>query len=217
MKTAIISTCWLDNEEYLKKTAQFIEYYCQPEVLNALGITTNDIWFVDNASSQEAHDNLRSLIPHLYDKVNFKRYTKHYTRTGHLEYPYCWRALYFARDLFQEHDYDKVISTNNDSYIISEKFATFIKDFQSGYYTPWCKKHSFPECEIQIITKDCDAYWELTSKPYLSYNGVHMEWAIPAEYNQAFNGDRHYEYGITSQQPGWDFSTQVRFEIKWNV
>jgi hypothetical protein len=219
MKTAIISTCWLDNDDYLQKTAKFIKYYCQPEVLSALGIKESDIWFVDNASSEAAHEKLRALIPDLYDKVSFKRYTKHYTRTAHLEYPYCWRALYFARELFQEYDYDKVVSTNNDSYIISAKFCQFVKDFQSGYFTPWCNKHSFPECEIQIITKDNEEYWQMTGKPYIEYNGLHMEWTIPTKAEKIFVGDRHCEYGITVQQPGWDFSCQVQLpmNITFNI
>ena len=219
MKTAIISTCWLDKEDYLFKTAKFIKYYCQPQVMADLGISEKDIWFVDNASSPESHDRLRALIPDLYDKVSFKKYTKYYSRTAHLEYPYCWRALYFARDLFQEYDYDKVVSTNNDSFIISSKFANFIKEYKSGYWVPWCNKFHFPECEIQIITKDNKSYWNMTATPYLEQNGKYMEVTIPAVVGMKFIGDRHSQDGIKEQQPGWDYSTQVPMdmEIKYDT
>ena len=210
MKTAIISTCWLDNPDYLHKTVKFIKYYTQPEIMDDLGITPGDIWFVDNASSDASHDALRAIIPDLYPLINFKRYTKHYTRTAHLEYPYCWRGLYFGRELFQEYDYDKVIFTNNDSYIISSRFAKSINAFQSGYWMGWCKRHNFPECEIQVFTKDCDNYWRLTARPYLDYNGSYMEHNIPATViDTSAVGDRHAEYGITVQVPGWDYSVQV--------
>jgi hypothetical protein len=216
MKIAIISTCWLDNDDYLQKTVKFIKYYTQPAIMTDLGITPKDIWFVDNASSQEAHDKLRAAIPDLYDAISFKRYTKHYTRKSHLEYPYCWRALYFARELFDEHGYDKVISTNNDSYIISPKFAKSIKYFETGYLVPHCTKHNFPECEIQIITKDCKEYWEMTGKSYLEYNGRHMEWCIrPTVIDRSLVGDRHSEYpGVTEVPKGCDYSVQVPLNME---
>lgn len=213
MKTAIIVTQWLGTEEYYKKSIKFYEYYGQKEVMDALGLLPGDIWVVDNASESLELDALKSSLKARYEEsLRYKVYEKHYSRTAHLEYPYCWRALYFARELFQEYDYEKVIYMNNDSYIISEKMMEAVKNIETGYYTPYCKKHNFPECEIQIICKDSVQYWELTGRPYLRYNGQQMEDVIPSLIMHDQVGDRHSEDGLIVQDPSWDFSTQVRLE-----
>jgi len=215
MKTATILPVWLDREDYYNKTIKFLNYYHQPKIIEALGILPEDIWLIDNASNTNKVYQIATMFP----KVKFKCYNKHYARTAHLEYPFCWRCLYFARELFQEHDYTKIIHLNNDVFIISEKLANHIRDFKSGWWTPWCKKHSFPECDLQVITADCKDYWQVTAPPYLSYNGKHMEYEIKATADKSFEGDRYAEYGINTQCDLWDFACQVRLdmEIKYNV
>lgn|GEM_PF-2711478 len=214
MKTAIVSTCWLGNDDYIKKTAKFLKYYSQ-SVHKALG--SPDLWLVDNASPPEGHRALDGLWG--TSKVKWKRYDKHYTRSAHLEYPYLWRALYFCRDLFQEHDYEKVIFADNDAYIISNNMADVIKQTKNtAWWSPFCTKHGFAETGIQIIGSNNTEYWDLTRKPYVSYNGLTMETTLPVTKNKTLVGDRFSEYGIDKQVPGWDFSTQTTLEmdIKYN-
>lgn len=214
MKTALICPVWLDNEDYYNKTVKFLDYYTQPKVMDVLGISLNDIWLIDNASGIDTYGELLCRYG-----INGKRYEKHYQRTAHLEYPYCWRCLYFARELFQEHDYDKVIHLNNDTYIISKKMMKDITGLTNkDWVSPWCDKHGFIECDLQIIGKYNELYWKMTGKPYLSYNGAHMEKIIKAETNGEWVGDRHSENELLAQQPEWDFSCQVRLttEIKFN-
>lgn len=210
MKLGMELPVWLGNDEYYLKTQKFLDYYTQGNVMNALGLKdTKDIWLVENASSP----GLSTTIKNIYG-VSIKRYDKHLTRTAHLEYPYCWRGLYFCRDLFQEHDYDKMIHLNNDVYILSPKLATHVKDFKSGWWSPWCTKHAFKECDLQVITKDSKEFWEVTAPPYITYNGRAMEHVIKSPVDKTWNGDRHSEYGITVQDPAWDYSCQVRFDMK---
>ncbi len=111
-----------------------------------------------------------------------------------------------------------MIHLNNDVYIISEKYANHIRDFKSGWISPYCPKHKWTECDLQIITKDCNDYWDLTGKPYITHNGKLMEKLIKANCEKQWVGDRHSEYPILEQQPGWDFSCQVRLDtkIEWN-
>ena len=225
MKTAIICTMWLDGE-YIPKTHKFIKYYMSEDVQRELG--NPDIWMIDNASDSYALDNLHYKFPigdeecsamqSGFWKTFIKKYYKHYTRTAHLEYPYCWRALYFARDLFQEYDYDKVIFMNNDSFIVSKKMMNFVRDLDgSVYWTPWCPIHNFPECEIQVITKSHRGFWNMTATPYIEHNGEHMETIIPAIYDNQFNGDRWAEYGMDQIPEDADYSTQTRIymEVKY--
>lgn len=212
MKTAIICTMWL-NGDYIPKTHKFLDYYLDENVQKELG--NPDIWMVDNASNT---NEIRHLaFKYLkQDKLFVQSYEKHYDRTAHLEYPYCWRALYFARDLFQENDYDKVIFMNNDSFIISKEMMNFVRDFKSGYWVPWCNKHRFPECEIQVITKDHEGYWQMTATPYLKQNGKQMENVIPAVSETIFKGDRWAEYdGLSGIPEEADYSTQT--PLGWKV
>jgi hypothetical protein len=200
----------------IRKTEKFLDYYTDPKVMEALGIKdTRDIWLVENGSSPYLSDGIMRKYG-----VGIKRYPKHLTRTAHLEYPYCWRGLYYCRDLFQEYDYNKVIHLNNDVFIISEKLANYIRDYkeEDGWWCPWCPKHGFKECDLQVIISTCPYYWRVTSPPYLQYNGRAMENVIEASHEKDWIGDRHSEYGILEQQPGWDFSCQVKLDtkIEWN-
>lgn len=210
MKTALICSTWLDTTDYLAKTLKFLDYYTNQKMLEALNITTKDIWLVDNASDEKLLDWVKTKY-----NVSVYRYEKHLPRTAHLEYPYCWRQLYFGRHLFQEYDYEKVVHLNNDVFIVSNLAVQKIKQTKNGeYWCPWCPKHNFPECDLQIYTKDSDAYWNMTAVPYMTYNGQHMELIIPAMVDKELVSDRHSEYGITQQEPNWDISCQVKYEMK---
>lgn len=207
MKTAMILPVWLGTEAYIKKTEKFLDYYTQPQVLKDLGITVADIWLIDNASPQAEVDKIKAKY-----NVSIKQYHKHYARTAHLEYLFCWRCLYFARDLFQEYDYDKVIHLNNDVFILSKRLASFIEKFKSGWWSPWCPKHKFKECDLQVITKDCQDYWDFTGDPYIRHNGSHMEHLIRAPIDKSWIGDRYAEYTVINIPDNADFSTQTKLE-----
>jgi hypothetical protein len=208
LSTALILPVWLDNKDYYVKTVKFLEYYTQDTVLKALGITRNDIWLIDNASGSWSVNDIANKF-----SVNVKSYPKFLDRTAHLEYPYCWRCLYFARELFQEYDYTKVIHLNNDTYIVSPKLAEYIKNFKSGWWCPYCPRYNFPECDLQVVTADCDDYWQVTSVPYLKHNGKAMEHVIKAKAEKSWIGDRHGEY-LAELPEGIDFSCQVRYPMK---
>lgn len=227
MKTALVFPNWAGTEDYRKKTAKFLEYYSQPEVMEALGLeSTKDIWIVDNASGDHIYE-IRSLLfkeggmlmhP---DDFSWKLYQKHYDRPKHMDYKYCWRALYFGRELFQEYDYDKVIHLNNDSFVLSKKIANHIVSIKDGEgWMPWCPKHSFPECDINVYTKNFEGYWNLTAKPYGSWVPQAMEnvlrshsWKVEKEWI----GDRYSEYPIEIPKDA-DFATQVNLsqKVKFN-
>lgn len=209
MKVGLELPVWLDNGDYFDKTDKFLEYYTQPKVMLALGLQSNkDIWLVDNASDPVTSEYFVKTFG-----VSIKRYDKHYTRTAHLEYPYCWRGLYFCRDLFQEYDYDKIIHCNNDTYILTEKLANYIRDLPTNtWWYPNCKRHNFAECDLQVVGKDNMAYWEMTGKPYLNYNGQAMEHIIQGVRDMNWIGDRHGEF-LGEIPKDADFSCQVRLTM----
>lgn len=225
-KTAIVFPNSAKTEDYRKKTAKFLEYYSQPEVLEALGLeSTKDIWIIDNASKfQEDYllgEEIRKNQPYTYWNYSWKRYHKYYDRPSHLSYSYCWRALYFGRELFQEYDYDKILHLNNDSFLLSKNIMKHIKNIPNGKaWMPYCPKHNFPECDINVYTKDFEGYWELTAKPYAFWTGQAMENVLKKykwDVEKNWIGDRWAEYP-KDIPPNADFATQVRInqEIRFN-
>lgn len=220
-KIALVFPSWAGTEAYRQKTAKFLEYYSQPEVMEALGLqSTKDIWIVDNASTPTQDYFLSKLIEKNKRSdwdYRWKRYPKHYGRPSHLDYLYCWRALYFGRDLFQEHDYDKVIHMNNDSFILSKKYAEHIRDLKSGWIMPYCPQFNFPECDINIYTKDSEEYWNLTGKPYKHWNNRAMENVLRSAgtiVEKQWIGDRYWQKDpkVVDIPKNADFATQVVFE-----
>jgi hypothetical protein len=200
---------WLDDNDYFDKTDKFLEYYTQPKVMQALGLKdTKDIWLVDNASNEITSQYFVDTFG-----VSVQRYKKHYTRTAHLEYPYCWRGLYFCRDLFQEYDYDKIIHCNNDTYILSEKLANYVRDIpDTSWLYPYCPKHKFVECDIQVIGKKNKEFWQVTSVPYMQHNGQAMEHIIKGACERNWIGDRYGEF-LTEIPKDADFSCQTRLHM----
>ena len=211
MKTAIVTTCHLDNEDYYLKTKKFIDYYetfCKD-------LRSDTIFLIDNASSKENRD---KMIENYYfiQIVEFKDFLG---RESHLSYPYLWRAVYHLKELLN--DYDKIIYMDNDFYITSSKLANFINNLETGWTTLWCPKHQFPETGIHILMKDCKEYQDFVkSGDFMEHNGRTMETALPVtKVEKSFKGDRWSEYQSATEIPnGSDFSAQtpLNWEVKYN-
>lgn len=208
-KVALVTTCWLGNQEYIDKTLKWLNYYSG--IQNHLKY--DDIILIDNASPSAKI----KLIEDQFPNVNFIHFDNHLTRTSHLEYPYLWRAVHTFQELLAT--YEKIIYMDNDFYVLSKSMTEYINDIGPIWWSPWCSKHQFPETGLQVLTKGVQDYWDFVSKPYMSYNGLCMETTLPVITNEICKGDRHSEYGITEQQPGWDFTAQapLNMEIKFNV
>lgn len=208
MKTILCTTCWLDNDEFNKRTEKWLRYY----IYNS-GLIYDNIMLLDNASSFE---NIQKHSRQWTGNVIIQRFTKHMSRTSHLEYPYLWRAVYFYQELFKE--YDKVIYMDNDAYLLSDNAMNYVNNFKNGWASFNCPKHSFPETGIQIITKDCKEYKDfvgnMSEEEFIKkYNGSVMEGTLPlTEVNRKLIGDRYSEYGIIKQDKIWDFSCQTLLE-----
>lgn len=203
MKTILVTTCWLDTPDFLNRTNKWLDYYQW---------FPYDIALLDNASSFENIGNLNREAVDI-----FQRFHVHMPRKGIWDYPYLWRAVHFFPELFKE--YDKVIYTDNDFFLISENAIKYVDEFNKGWASFWCKKHNFPETGIQIVTKDCEEYKQFTKGTLEEFiaknNGKEMERLLPlTNINRDLNGDRHSEYGITEQQPGWDFTAQCLTDMK---
>ncbi len=209
MKTVLVVPCWLQDANYLAKTIKWLDYYER----QCVDLKFNDIVLLENASSFSRMKHIKTASP----RTLIQRFTEHMPRTGHLEYPYLWRADYFFKELFKE--YDKIVYMDNDMYLISKKAVTLVNYFDSGWMSFYCPRHNFPETGIQVVTRDSKAYkdfvGDLTQEEFIKkYNGQTMETTLPlTNIIKDLNGDRHSETGTILQQRGWDFSMQVPLEM----
>lgn len=207
VRTVLVTTCWLDDNEYYQKTDKWLKHY---HYLNGV-LQYNNIILLDNASSFEQLNKLT------YGKIIPQRFTEYLPRTSHLEYPYLWRAVHFFQNIFKE--YDKIIYMDNDFYLISDNAINYVNNFKTGWGSFYCNKHNFPETGIQILTKDCVEYKDfvnLKQEDFIKkYNGSTMETTLPlTSINKILTGDRYSELKKTKQEPGWDFSAQTPLEME---
>ncbi len=128
-----------------------------------------------------------------------------------LDYPYCWRGLDFVDALLSH--YDKVVFIDSDCFVLSPRFAKYIKSVSKGWETVWCPKHSFPDASFQIITQ-CENFELFTTMPWSKNNGRLMEWALPfTNVRMDFVADR---FGESREDPTdeMDFYGQCPVDIE---
>jgi hypothetical protein len=202
VKTVLVTTSWLGTAEYVSKLHNWLEYYTLGMI--SLDLKYDTVVVLDNASPFEKLKEFGKGYSR-YPGVVFQRFPQHFGRPSHYDYPYLWRAVDFYAELFKE--YDKIVYMDNDFYVLSPKMVDWINNIQSGWTSPWCIRHDFPETGLQIITKTCAKYNNL--HPFSVNNGQCMEHVLPVQVDKTLTGDRHSEYGLTEQQPEWDFSAQV--------
>lgn len=204
MKTGLITTANLNDPINDEKTRKWLKYYTQ--LKKELGVT--GIHVLNNGPTTRYDFDVLNRAGRT--RLKFHAFPQHLPRTGHLDYPYLWRAVDHFKECFKI--YDKIIYMDNDFYILSERFAKHIKDFRDGWMSPWCARHNFPETGLQVLTKTSQCY--PISYPYSRFNGQCMELTLPVSTEKGWIGDRHSEYGVTFQDRTWDFSAQVPLEME---
>lgn len=212
MKTALVTTIWLDNEEYQKKIIKFLGYY----LTECLDLKFDHLYIIDNGSDPREINKVDALVTG--EPVSFIRYMEHYDRPSHLDYKYLWRAVYTFKDIFKE-GYDKIIYMDSDFYALSSKMVNHINDIDSGWHTFWCKKHGFPETGCYVLTRDCENYKNFVNMSYVDFiqsnNNNVMEQRLPVtSIEKSFIGDRWSEYGKSEIPEKSDFSAQTVIEMK---
>lgn len=203
MKTILATTCWLDDEHYFKRTQKWLDYY---ENMNDL--IFDHIILVDNASSPENIARLKG------SKFVVSRQEPHLTRASHLSYPFVWRAVF----LMDKMEADKIIYMNTDVFLLSDKMTTWVNQLKEGWTVPWCKKHNFPEADLQILVKPNSDYSNfIKGRNYMSYNGQQMESILPVTVDRSLKGDRYSEYKGGVVPDDADFITQcvLDMEVKY--
>lgn len=192
MKTILYSGCYLDgkdglNNSRLQRNIRYVDYYYS--IKNIIGF--DDIFMLDNGSSYLKMTDFLGSINMEYFKI------KSVENIGEGEanqYPYCWRALYYIKNLIEE-GYEKIVVIDSDGFVVSKKLADYINNLSSGWNSFWCKRWDFPEASIHVLCKDAfNMFFNFIKIPYQNRVGSIMEITLPFTHiEEQFNCDRFGE------------------------
>ena len=206
MKTALVTTSYLIPDDRFNKIIKYIDYY-----KNA---TSWDIIVLDNASPKEQYD---KFCLETNNKCKIIRYDEHHGRPSHMDYKYLWRAVHSLQGFLKE--YDKIVYTDNDFFILDHKMIDYINDLKDGWTTFWCEKYKFPETGCHVVVKNCPEYDNFVNcnlqEFYDRYNNKNvMERLLPiTKVETQFIGERYGEIS-SPQQDFMQYYAQCPSEIK---
>lgn len=237
MRTCLFSTIYLNGLDptgsaRYDRTVKWLKYHLQPAVMEALGYSR--ILLTDNSSDIELTQRLVNDVPMSYvqgydnlAEVDYEitDYTIACLRLPYLgkedngckhDYPYVWRGFHSMNELTLR--YDKIYRIDNDCYVLTEKFANYLRAAQSGWLCANQAKHTdgYPEDAVSVIHKD--AYHLLRTmcdKTPLQMNRRWLERTVPwTEVLMQFNGDR---YGVgkkrIQQDDSMDYYSQCPVDV----
>lgn len=185
MKTVLVTTAYINEENRYKNLINFIKYYQGYEICSHLEYT--DLIVLDNCSD---FSKISSLMENFIYLPVVQRFTENFKRNGVYDYKYWWRAIYFFEEILKE--YDKIVYLDNDFYLLTPKICEYITNLNSGWTSLYSAKYGFPESACQILLKDCEAYHNFVADgDFKKHVGKAAELIIPFTHvEKGFNGDR---------------------------
>lgn len=233
MKTCLFSACYLDGKDdrgssRFFRTQKYLEYYWP--LRDELGF--QNIVLYDNASALPALIHLIESSPPLTvlnsppcerlpisvfsDEYHLAKYSTFHDGDPRrqYDYPYCWRALWFVRELLSTYGFDKVICIDTDGFVLSPRLAHAIRDnHENAWSSLWCPKYDFPETAVQIIGPKHEMFMDVTKTDWRNWNGLKMEDALPVTILEGFNSDRYGE-DRKLVTPDIDFYGQAPYDME---
>lgn len=221
--SCLFTPCYLEGDDEfgssrLERNKKYIAYY--RKLKERIGFSR--IVMVDNASPMELLKELGATVMApdqelllLGDSdLHIFRYPEHLTRRGGADYPYCWRALYFYRDLMSM-GYQKIITCDSDGFILSGNLADRIRDTDRGWISFLCKKYNFPEASLHVLCKDAfQRFRSFCKEDFYHHNGKVMEVTLPFDHvSEVFDVDRYGE-NRTPVNPDMDYYGQCPVDIE---
>ncbi len=219
MKTCLFTPCFLtgldeQGDSRLERYKRFIAYY-QP-LKTYLGF--EDFILIDNASQWTE---LRQLNPTVLDAHSMRvlregqpdlkiiQFAEHLSRKSTFDYPYVWRALYAVLKIIPI--YDRIIFNDSDGFVLSKRFAEWLKTRNTGWSVPWCERWGFPEANISVLCRDMyPALIDMCQGDFMQHNGKCFEKSVPYTHiERGFNVGRYGEENLI-QKPWMDFYAQAR-------
>lgn len=127
--------------------------------------------------------------------VSVMSFRKHLPTGKDLDYPYCWRSLYFVRWVAMSGQWDKIIMIDNDAFVLSKRLADYLKAVDTGWTSLWCERWKFPESSLTVICRDAFSILnEFCVDDFRFHNGKKMEEVTPfTNVEKRFVGDRYGE------------------------
>lgn len=187
MKTALVTTSYLEGQDRYDRAVKFVNYYKDEVKVDW------DMYVLDNHSSMEVYT---KFLNEVKDKTKLVRFPEHFGRPSHLDYKYLWRAVFHLQNILMS--YDKVVYMDNDFYILKQSMIDYVNALDNGWTTFWCGTYGFPETGCHVVTKDCKEYQDFVAcgmeQFFEKYNGKLMEHELPVTHiERKFVGDRYGE------------------------
>jgi hypothetical protein len=111
------------------------------------------------------------------------------------DYPYVWRGLEHMAELLPY--FERIYRIDNDCFVLSERFANYLRDVEGGWVAASQEKHAGTEAEDAISVLCSNSYnllREWVKTPYMEHNGKWLEHSLPwTRLATEFKGDR---YGV---------------------
>ncbi len=203
--TLLMSSCYLDETVYFKRTLRWLEYHLKLRREGRLEFT--DVFLIDNAS----HPTHIHTLQQLYPNISIISRLEHYRREAWIDYKYIWVPIAKYADLLKT--FDRIIYMENDVFLLSN-YACKTVETCTGWSTPFCNKWGFPETALQVITREAEGYNRFLAEgdPY-RFNGITgMEDALKPYLNILdLKGDRYSEYPMLIPTDA-DYAAQVGLE-----
>lgn len=215
MKTALfISTFMHGKDPYSTRTRmdrifKHLDYYSRR--IDELGV--DQIYVSDNGGNA---DQVRRLLWE-FPSIELIRhpYLARGEHTHVYDYLPCWRALYDVKKVIGD-GFTKIITMDDDAYVLSGLLMDYIKYIGSGWTALWCPTFNFPESAMSVLCEDAfPIFHEFTSEPYERKNKSiePFEKIIPyTRVEKNWNCDRWGENRIL-QRPGMDAYFQCPVDI----
>lgn len=206
MTTLLYSPLYLDGVDgsgssRIDRTKRWIDWYKALRSDN--GFHFDDMLLLDNASN--ASQGLDE-----FHGCKLIRFSQFLDRGGVFDYPYCWRAIYWIRNMILFGKYDRIMLIDTDAFIVSKRLLAYVNSIESGWVTFWCQTNGFPEAAFHVLCKDMfNFYLDFTKGDFMEHNGKCMETLLPfTDVERRFNCGRWGELG-QYQAPGMDLYCQA--------
>ena len=224
MRTLLISPMWLDAENGVRRHEKWLDFIIP--LKDKLGY--DEIFFVDNASSNENFQKLKQKHPCIGNPrslIKVHRCDVHIPRKAQNAYGYWYSALAIAAKYALDNNYHKILYLDTDMYPLTDRVCEYAKSLTSGWTGMWCPRHNFPETNFQIIGPDkLQEFHQHMSRDFLVYYPEGMaETCIPwTHVEKGFSGDR---YGEMNNGLGIPQTKEMQYygqcpitrELKFNV
>jgi hypothetical protein len=138
------------------------------------------------------------------------RFSERLGRPAPAQYPGWWRSFLYSSVAASRLGCDKIVHIESDTYVLTQRMTSFIRELRSGWTGFWCPRWNFPETCVQVICKDqFPTLHSMWTRGWQHYSGQLAERIIP--FTQVVREPHGNRYGeMRTRIPSFaDFAAQV--------